>query len=146
MTNRAMKVVTPKMLALFLLCAFAPLREAFLVRAAEPWSTFRGNAQRTANTDGIPGPLSPKILWVLKGQEHFIAAPVPQGDRLYISGLGAFNVATFYCLATDPKAAERKLWTKTTPYLKLPVVSSPALSGDKLVFGDGMHHTDGALL
>jgi outer membrane protein assembly factor BamB len=141
-----MKLVTSINLVLCLLCAFVPLRDASSARAAEPWSTYRGNVQRTANTDGIPGPNTPKVLWVLKGQEHFIAAPVPQGDRVYISGLGAFNVATLYCLATDPKAPQRKLWTKSTPYLKLPVVSSPAINGDKLVFGDGMHQTDGALL
>src|SRR5439155_217405 len=32
------------------------------------------------------------------------------------------------------------------PLLKLPTVSSPALAGDRLVFGEGMHQTDGASL
>ena len=53
-------------------------------------------------------------------------------------------MATFYCLAVDPKAPQRTLWTKTVPYLKRPVVSSPAVVDDKLIFGDGMHETDGA--
>src|SRR5437588_6093248 len=141
-----MKVAVYRVLALIFLCASAPLREASAVRAAEPWSTYRGNAQRTANTDGIPGPLGPKVLWTLRSQEHFIAAPVPQGDHVFMSGLGAFNVASFHCLAADPKAPQRTLWSKSTPYLKLPVVSSPALAPDKLVFGDGMHQTDGAFL
>jgi outer membrane protein assembly factor BamB len=113
---------------------------------AEPWSTYRGNIYRTGNTDNIPGPTAPKVLWALKSQEHYIAAPVPFGDRLYIAGLGAFNVSTFHCLAVDPKAAERTVWSKTTPLLKLPTVSSPAIIGGKLVFGDGMHQTDGAIL
>jgi len=131
-------------LALFL-CAFAPLREPVL-SAAEPWSTYRGNPERTGCTDGKPGPAAPKVLWVLRSQDHFIAAPVPAGDRLYVSGLGAFNVSTFLALAIDPKAKERIAWGKTTPYLKLPTVSSPALTEGKLVFGDGMHQTDGAVL
>jgi outer membrane protein assembly factor BamB len=114
--------------------------------AAEPWTTYRGNPQRTGNTDNIAGPTLPKVLWAHKSQEHFIAAPVPDGDRLFISGLGAFNVSTFHNLATDPKAHPRVFWTKTTPYLKLPTVSSPALFEGKLIFGDGMHQTDGALL
>ena len=50
------------------------------------------------------------------------------------------------CAAADPKAVQRIAWTKSSPYLKLPVVSSPALSGSNMVFGDGMHQTDGALL
>jgi outer membrane protein assembly factor BamB len=116
------------------------------VTAAEPWATYRGNAQRAGCTDGRPGPAAPKVLWVLKSQEHFVAAPVPHGDRLYVSGLGAFNVSTFHALATDPRAAPRTAWARTTPYLKLPTVSSPAVADGRLVFGDGMHQTDGAVL
>jgi outer membrane protein assembly factor BamB len=114
--------------------------------AAEPWSTYRGNLQRTGNTDNVAGPAVPKVLWVHKSTEHFIAAPVPAGDRVHVSGLGAFNVSTFSALAVDPKAAQRVVWSKTTPYLKLPTVSSPAISDGKLIFGDGMHQTDGAVL
>src|SRR5262249_35154319 len=114
--------------------------------AAEPWPTYRGNLQRTGNTDNVAGPTAPKVLWVHKSAEHFIAAPVPAGDRIYVSGLGAFNVSTFYALAVDLKATPRVAWSKTTPYLKLPTVSSPALVEGKLVFGDGMHQTDGASL
>jgi outer membrane protein assembly factor BamB len=111
-----------------------------------PWATYRGNPQRTGNTDNQPGPAAPKVLWVMPSRDHFIASPVPHGDHLYISGLGAFNVSTFYCLSTEPKAAKRILWSKSTPFLKLPTVSSPGLAGDRLVFGDGMHQTDGATL
>src|SRR5262245_19989554 len=83
------------------------------------WTTFRGNPQRTANTDGKAGPEAPQVLWVMPAIEHFITAPMPDGDRLYISGLGAFNVSTFYSLTTDPKAEKRAVWTKSTPLLKL---------------------------
>lgn len=116
------------------------------VRAVEPWATYRGNSQRTGNTDGQPGPATPKVLWVHQSKDHHIASPMLAGDRLFISGLGAFNVANFHCLSTDAKVKERVLWTKTTPYLKLPTVSSPGLVGGRIVFGDGMHQTDGATL
>jgi outer membrane protein assembly factor BamB len=116
------------------------------LHAAEPWSTYRGNSQRTGNTDDQPGPAKPAVLWVYKSQDHFIGAPVPVGDRLYLSGLGAFNSATFYSLATDPKAEKRIAWTKTAPFLKLPSVSSPAVMNGTLVFGDGMHQTDDPVL
>jgi outer membrane protein assembly factor BamB len=111
-----------------------------------PWTTFRGNTERTGCTDGVAGPVKPKVLWVHKSQEHFIATALPAGDRLFISGLGAFNVSTFYSLAVDPKAPQRVVWSKSTPYLKLPTVSSPAVNEGKLIFGDGMHQTDGAIL
>ncbi len=114
--------------------------------ASEPWATYRGTVERTGNTDGKAGPATPKVLWVVKSQEHFLAAPVPAGDKVFVSGLGAFNVSTFRALAIDPKAEPREAWKKTTPYLKLPTVSSPAIADGKLLFGDGMHQTDGAIL
>jgi outer membrane protein assembly factor BamB len=141
-----MKAAILKILAWSFLCALASSREVSCLHAADPWSTYRGSVQRTGNTDGLAGPVTPRVLWVHKGQEHFIAAPVPHGDQVFLAGLGTFNVSTFYCFAADPKAGQRARWTKSTPYLKLPVVSSPALVGDKLVFGDGMHQTDGANL
>lgn len=136
-----MRVTLPVLLCLASLpCARAVAAEP------SPWATYRGNAARTACTDGLAGPAAPRVLWAFKAQEHFIAAPVPHGHQLFVAGLGGFNVPTLYCLATDPRAPQRALWTRTTPYLKLPVVSSPAVAGDRLVFGDGMHQTDGARL
>jgi outer membrane protein assembly factor BamB len=119
---------------------------ASAARADGPWSTYRGNPQRTGCTDGQPGPASPKILWVQKSDDHYIASPMLAGDRLIVSGLGAFNVAKFYCLSIEPKAKERILWSKTTPYLKQATVSSPGLIGNRLVFGDGMHQHEGGAL
>lgn len=116
------------------------------LQAQTGWTTYRGNPQRTGNTDGKAGPATPKVLWVHKSQEHFIASPVPAGDKLFISGLGAFNVSVFYCLDTKADAKQRVAWSKTTPVLKLPTVSSPAVVDGRLIFGDGMHQTDGAIL
>lgn len=114
---------------------------------AEPWATYRGNSQRTGHTDGVPGPTTtPKVLWVHKGNEHFIASPVPSGKELVLAGLGAFNVPTLFAFTTDATATQRVAWTRSTPLLKLPSVSSPAVVGDKLIFGDGMHQTNGATL
>src|ERR1043165_322996 len=105
-----------------LFTALAGLISNTFAQDAAPWTTSRGNAQRTAS-DGIAGPAAPKVLWTLKSKDHFIASPVPHGDRLYVSGLGPFNVGNFACLSIDPGAKSRMLWSKTTPYLKLPTVS-----------------------
>lgn len=110
------------------------------------WTTHRGNLERTGSADNLPGPQSPKVRWVYKAAEHFIAAPVPVAKALYVSGLGAFNTAQFHALALDGDAPGRVLWSKSAPFIKLPTVSSPALVGDLLVFGDGIHQTDGAAL
>ncbi len=127
--------------ALLFLLLVAPLG------AVEPWATYRGNPQRTGHTDGKPGPTTmPKVLWVHKGQDHFIAAPVPAGNEMVLAGLGGFNVPTLFAFATDPAAKQRVVWSRSAPLLKLPSVSSPAVVEGQLIFGDGMHQTDGAIL
>ena len=62
------------------------------------WPTHRGNPQRTGAADDQPGPQAPKVLWVHKTREHFIAAPVPGGKEVYLPSLGAFNTSRFDAL------------------------------------------------
>jgi outer membrane protein assembly factor BamB len=116
--------------------------------AAEPgpWGTYRGNSARTANTDNQPGPDKPAVLWVMKSQDHFVASPVPIKSGVYIAGIGAFNRPTIALFPLDSKTAPPAIWSKSAPYLKLASVSSPAASGDTVVFGDGMHQDSGGVL
>ncbi len=112
--------------------------------AAEPWATYRGNAERTGNTDGKAGPEKPAVLWAVQSQDHFIAGLVPVGDSLYASGFGAFNRPT---IALHPTTDGKKpLWSRSAPYLRLASVSSAAVSGNSLVFGDGLHQDSGGVL
>ena len=110
------------------------------------WLTYRGDSRRTGNVDGSAGPKRPHVLWVHRSREQYVASPVATGERVYVSGLGAFNTAVFHALNAQPAASRRAAWSKRPPALKLPVVSSPALVDGKLLFGDGMHQTDGAAL
>jgi len=117
-------------------------------QAADPglWGTYRGNPQRTGNTDNMPGPEKPAVLWVLKSQDHFVASPVPVKDGIYLAGLGAFNRPTVAVFPFAAKNPPEPTWTKSAPYLKLASVSSPAVAGEYLVFGDGMHQDSGGIL
>ena len=108
---------------------------------AEP--TYRGDPQRTGG-DGKAGPAAGKVLWAMKAKEHFIAAPVAHKDRLFVSGLSFINGSVFYAIDTATDAKQRVDWTKKAPLLELPTVSTPAVVGDMLIFGDGMHQTNGA--
>ncbi len=123
---------------------------AFVVNgfSAEPaaWATYRGNPQRTGNTDGKAGPDSPAVLWAVKSKDHFVAAPVPVKDGVYLTGLGAFNRPFAAVFPMAGKTPAQTLWTKEPPYLSLASVSSPAVAGDYLVFGDGMHQDSGGQL
>lgn len=114
-----------------------------------PWATYRGNPQRTGNTDNQPGPDKPAVLWAVKSQDHFVASPVPVGDKLYVSGLGGFNRPTISLFPFTPKGPKPEpAWSKSAPYLKLASVSSPAYDARHkvLVLGDGMHQDSGGLL
>lgn len=116
--------------------------------AAEPgpWATYRGNSQRTGNTDNQPGPEKPAILWTVKSTDHFLASPIPVKDSVYVAGIGAFNRPTAYLFPLAAKNPPTPTWLKSAPYLKLASVSSPALAGDLLVFGDGLHQDSGGVL
>ena len=126
--------------------AIAALSLALACATAADWPAHRGNAQRTGNLDGKPGPKAPAVLWTYKAQEHFVASPVPGDGALYIGGLGAFNTGVFHALATQPDAPRQVLWTKAAPFMRRPTVCAPALAEGLLVFGDGMHQTHGAIL
>jgi outer membrane protein assembly factor BamB len=114
--------------------------------AAADWPMARGNAQRSGSMDDLPGPKAPKVLWVYKSAEHYAASPVPAGQAIFLGGIGAFNTGVFHSLATAADTPERLRWSKTPPYITRPTVCTPAVVEDLVVFGDGMHQTDDAIL
>lgn len=113
--------------------------------AAADWPTYRGNAQRTGSIDDQPGPAKPRVLWHYGGKENYVGSPCIAGGRVCIAGLGAFNSGVVH--AFDTRETDRRLaWSKAPPLLKSPVVCSPSAAGEAVLFGDGMHQTDGASL
>lgn len=113
-----------------------------------PWATYRGNAQRTGNTDGLAGPAKPEVLWFVKSSEKFIASPVVAGTELLLPALSAFNggvVNSFPINPKDPKEI-KPTWSKGPPLIRFPTVSSPAIADGKIIFGAGMHDTEGTTL
>jgi outer membrane protein assembly factor BamB len=93
-----------------------------------------------------PPTVPARVLWVYESQDQYLCSPSVAGDNVIAPGIGAFNTPTIVALKADPAANPRLAWTKSPPFLKRPVVCPPAVLGDLLVFGDGMHQTDGATL
>ncbi len=110
------------------------------------WVTGRGNAERTGCIDDVPGPAEPKVLWAYKAREDFIASPAVGTGQLYASALAGFNTAAFHCLSLDGANSGRILWSRSAPFIKMPTVCSPVIAEGYIIFGDGMHQTDGASL
>jgi outer membrane protein assembly factor BamB len=67
------------------------------------------------------------------------------GDAVYVAGIGAFNRPTIALFPLNSSSTPQPRWSKSAPYLKLPTVSSPAVVGDYLLFGDGMHQDAGGI-
>jgi len=128
-----------KILAALLFCA------SLLSAGEEEWSGHRGGATRTGNIDGKAGPAQPKVLWVHRSKEQFIAPPSAIGNRVFFTVMGAFNTGALrvFDAAGDGKAPA---WSKGAPSVRLPTVGSPVVSGGRVVFGEGMHQTDGSSL
>ena len=125
--------------ALLLTASFSPL-----VPADVEWTAHRGGPARTGNIDGKPGPAQPKVLWVQRSKEQFLAPLSVAGDRLFATVMGPFNSGGIR--AFDPSDAKPPVWSKGAPGIKLPTVGSPVSSGGRVVFGEGMHQTDGSAL
>src|SRR5262249_56593261 len=111
-------------------------------QTGETWATYRGNPARTGS-DGQAGPREATVLWACKSGARYSASPLPLGDRLYVSGLGAVNRGIFACLSTRSDIKTRTLWARQSTG---PTVSSPGAFKSWLIFGDGMHQTNGASL
>ena len=60
---------------------------------AQDWPTYQGDARRSGCPDGRPLPARVKVLWVLPGNSHYLAAPAVSAGRLILPALGAFNAA-----------------------------------------------------
>ena len=54
--------------------------------------------------------MKPDVLWVHKSQDHFIAAPVPVGEKLYVSSINGFNVPSIGLLLSVLAGGAFWLW------------------------------------
>jgi outer membrane protein assembly factor BamB len=122
--------------ALLLAASFSP--------ADADWTAHRGGPARTGNVDGKPGPAQPKVLWVQRSKEQFLAPLSIGGNRLFATVMGPFNSGGIR--AFELGELKPPVWSKGAPAIKLPTVGSPVSSGGRVVFGEGMHQTDGSAL
>jgi outer membrane protein assembly factor BamB len=113
-----------------------------------PWSSHRGNPQRTG-TDDEAGPQSPKLLWVHDSDDRFIAPLLPGARDLYASSLGAFNLPRLQALCLEPAGKKQLLWVKGAPLVRKAIAAAPALfhgQAEMLIIGDGVPGDEGASL
>jgi outer membrane protein assembly factor BamB len=113
-----------------------------------PWSTHRGNAQRTGS-DGGPGPQRPTIRWVCRLPDQFIAPLLPGKKAIFASSIGAFNTPGLRALSLEASPDKRIIWTKGVPLLRQPLACAPVLLTEPvemLILGDGFHSDESSAL
>lgn len=117
------------------------------IREGSAWPTFRGDANRTGNVDGLPGPKNGTLFWDFRAEERktvqFFSSPAVVGNRLYIgAATGAvFSVGgTTYCIDTDTKEV---VWKHDSD---IAIASSPAVVAGRVYIGEGFHEDSGCQL
>jgi eukaryotic-like serine/threonine-protein kinase len=105
-------------------------------RTGRDWPEYRGGITRLGATPGSDGPSSGKTLWTGGSGYSFYACPAVDGDRVYGCGFKG-NSGRIFCWNAD---TGELLWTVSPPDYDA-TVSSPVLSGDLLVIGEGLHDT-----
>jgi len=117
------------------------------------WPLFRGHLTRRGAVPGAVGPSAGGVNWVRKkGEEWFYSSPAVVGNRVYVASalLSAFDTKNgegrIYCFDADTGAvvwsAEPQFDTGYESYRA--TFSSPAVRGEYLVCGEGLHYAVGA--
>ena len=106
---------------------------------AQDWPTYQGDPRRSGCPDGRPLPARVKVLWVLPGNSHYLAAPAVSAGRLILPALGAFNAPEVVAVGVEDGLKNRISWSNGPPTLGLPVASSPTVRAGLVVVGEGMH-------
>lgn len=112
--------------------------------AGRDWPVFRGDLARTGSVAGSPDPTGGGILWrYTHGDEAYLSSPAVVGNRVYFTtaqiriGRGKGRIV---CLDAD---TGKEVWT-LSPKRYDATFSSPAIRGEYLVVGEGLHTTTDA--
>jgi len=115
-----------------------------LEAGSRDWSLFRGGPERRGALPGAPDPAAGGINWVWRQRnEAFFSTPAVVGNRIYVASasIGPFSQkGAIYCFDADSGAP---VWT-SAPKGYRPTFSSPVVSGNYLVCGEGLHYTSDA--
>lgn len=108
------------------------------------WAMFRGGPARLGAVPGDPPPMSPGLVWDFDEELTFYASPAVVGNRVYATSahLGAFGAlggdrGVIFCLDAD---AGGVVWRSSIDGYRA-TFSSPAVFGERLVCGEGLHTT-----
>lgn len=110
-------------------------------RRDEDWPAFRGGVARRGAAPGADDPAAGGIVWAFdKEAKTFYSSPAVVGNLVYIASaeIGIFGGSgAIYCLDADTGGV---VWKYSAGGFR-PTFSSPAVAGEYLVCGEGLHLT-----
>ncbi len=107
---------------------------------AADWPMFRAGAGRLGAVPGAPGPARGGEVWRFDGADTFYSSPSVVGNRVYVTSAekGIYrDSGAVYCLDADTGGV---VW-RAQPDGFRATFSSPSVSGNYLVCGEGLHYT-----
>jgi len=126
---------------------FFPSRSPEVLAAeadARGWPMFRGGLSRRGTVGSAGGPTRGGLNWSFAGEvQTFYATPAVVGNRVYIASADKGPLrdrGAIYCLDADTGGV---VWSSAPEGFRA-TFSSPAISGDFLVGGEGLHYTTDA--
>ncbi|MBI5722575.1 MAG: PQQ-binding-like beta-propeller repeat protein [Planctomycetes bacterium] len=112
--------------------------------AGRDWPMFRGGPGRCGAVGESDAPSCAAVKWIFKeGNIGFFCSPAVVGNRIYVTSADKdvfADAGAIYCL----DANNRDVIWKTVPDGYLATFSSPVVSGDYVVCGEGLHKTQAA--
>lgn len=118
--------------------------EALVAADARPWPGFRGGPERRGWQPGAPDPTSPALHWTYRpaNDAAIFSSPAVVGDHVFfatarVSVFDKKGSGELICL--DARDG-REIWRGKLPGMRA-TFSSPAVVGDHVVIGEGLHET-----
>ncbi len=107
------------------------------------WPMFRAGPARRGAPENAESPVQGGVQWTFDHVPTFYSSPTVVGNRVYVTSAdkGVYrDSGSIYCLDADTGAI---VWV-TRPDGYRATFSSPAVSGNRLVVGEGLHFTQNA--
>src|SRR5262245_45270380 len=118
----------------------SPAGNALTALPGEDWPTARGGVGRCGAVPDTPSPTRNPLLWSYRsGDQSFLSSVAVLGNLVYIASanIGISKSGAIHCLNADDGSL---VWTSAHADYR-PTFSSPVISGDYLVCGEGLHDT-----
>jgi outer membrane protein assembly factor BamB len=129
-----------------LLSGNGPVVRADGFNARTDWDSVRGGSLRLGRGPGEVDPTAPGVVWTNERDKTVLSSPAVTGDRVLFStatGIGPFSPEGRGAVVCVDAHSGREIW-RYAPENYRATFSSPVVSGNSVVCGEGLHQVGDA--